>query len=102
MLRPCRLEMGPPVRFVVVLVEIPVLARVGGRERLGTSLRAVRPLSGGREDELGAIRLEDPLALRAEVCRDAKSHTIFFGGNWHCESDHRSSRWCVDSYSVLG
>src|SRR2546427_9055692 len=91
-----RLEMGPPVRLVVVLVEIPVLPRLGGRDRFGTSLRAVRPLGGGREDELGPERLQGPLALRAEVRRDAQSHTISFGGPEHRERASRGPRRRVE------
>src|SRR3989454_10809278 len=52
-LRSGRLEMGPPVRLVDVLIEIPVLVRLRGGERLGGPLGAIGPFRGGRRDRPG-------------------------------------------------
>ena len=86
-LRTRRFEVGPPVRLVVVLVEIPILARLRGRQRFRGSLRAVGPLGRRREDELGSIRRQDPPAFEAQVRRNAQRDAISFGGPEHRERD---------------
>src|SRR5207245_1757395 len=94
-------EVVPPLRLVVVVVEMAVLARLGGRERLGASLRAVRPLGGGSEDELGSVGLQDPLAFYGEVRRDAESYAISFGGPEHRQRDPRIPGRRVEEGLVL-
>ena len=84
-LRARRLEVSPPVRLVVVLVQVPKLARFGFDEGLGGLLSSVRPLGRRRQDEVGSIRGEHPMTRLRDISRDAQGRAVSFRRGEHCD-----------------
>src|SRR5882762_3571306 len=87
-----RIEVRAPVRFVVVLIEVPIHPGLRGEKSLRSLLGSVRALLRGREDKVRAVGLEDPPSLRIEVPRHAQRDVVSLRGAEHRDRDSRVSR----------
>src|SRR5215469_305075 len=67
----CAAVVGSPVGIIGILIGVEIFVRISGLKLSGLANGAVRAFQGISPDDLCAVRGEDALAFRRDICRNA-------------------------------